>query len=140
MQARQRNPECLPEQLLCSAEGYGRSIHWRVRTAAQGRGVEPDAGEHQLRGRDMTRLAAVRRTGERQFVFGESVAIGGAALDQPQCLQCLDRRAWKHRAIDIATRECSSAIGIHRDRAAMAAFDHGAAQNLNQNRIVHDSP
>ena len=89
----------------------------------------------------MTRLAAVRRTGERQFVFGESVAIGGAALDQPQRLQCLDRRAWKHRAVDIATRERSSAIGIHdRDRAAMAAFDHGAAQNLNQNRIVHDSP
>ena len=89
----------------------------------------------------MTRLAAVRRAGERQLVIGKPIAIGGAGLDQPQRLQRLDGRARKHWAIDIAAREYSSAIGIHdRNRTAMAAFDDGAAQYLYQNRIGHDSP
>ena len=58
----------------------------------------PRFGEHRRGCRDMARLAAVGGAGERQFGIAEAVAVGGAALDQRQGLQRLDRGARKDRA------------------------------------------
>ena len=121
--------------------GRGGHMHRRMRAATQIRSIKPDAGEHRLRRRHMTALAAVRRTGERQLLIGDAIAVGGAGLDHAQRLQRLDRRARKYRAIDVAQCEHGATISIHdRDRAAVAAFHDGAAHNLDQNRIGHDSP
>ena len=86
----------------------------------------------------MAGLAAVRGAGQRQFLQAEAVAVGGAAFDQRQRLQRLDRRARKDRPLDVAQRQHARAVGVdHRDRAGMPALDQRAAQDLDQNRITH---
>ena len=119
----------------------GRPMHRRVRAATQRRSIKACALEHRCRGRHVTGLAAMGRTGERQLLIGEPIAIGGARFDQRQRLQGLHGRARKHRAIDIAERQHTRAVRIHdRDRAAMAALHQHAAQYLDQNGIGHASP
>ena len=99
-------PACLPEQLLCSADGAppARASAWLdglvrgpVRAAFERRRIEPGARQHAACHRDMPRLAAVAGAGERQFLVAETVAVGRAALDQRQRLQRLHGRARKDR-------------------------------------------
>lgn len=98
--------------------------------------VETGFRQHGLRQFDMRGLAGMRGAGQRQFAVAEAIGIGRTAFDQWQRLDRLHRRARKHRARRLADFEQRLALGIeHGDRAAMGAFDHRAAQNLDQNRI-----
>jgi hypothetical protein len=86
----------------------------------------------------MLRLAAMRGAGERQFLIAEAVARGRARFHKLQRLDRLDRRTREHRVLDIAEREREASASItHGNRAAMPAFDQGAAQHLDENGIAH---
>jgi hypothetical protein len=110
---------------------------WIGRRAAFERSIEP-ARQHARGGGDMAGLARVRGAGERQLRRSEAIAVGGAAFDQRQRLQRLDRRARIDRALDVALRQHAATVGIdHRHRAAMPAFDQPAAQDFDQDGIAH---
>ena len=86
----------------------------------------------------MDRLARMRCAGQRDLRRRQRKAIGGAAFDQRQRLQRLDGGARENRRRDIAERKDVAPSDVaDRDGAAMPAFDAAAAQNFNQNRIVH---
>ena len=91
-----------------------------------------------MRGRHVLGLAAVGGACERKLLLGQGVAVRRARFHQHERLQRLDGGARKNRALDVAERQHGAAVGIdHRDGAAMAALDHGAAQNFDQNGIAH---
>ena len=140
-------PACLPEQLLCSADGApperasacvdGR-MRGPVRAAFERAAVEPGARQHAARDLDMRRLAAMAGAGQRQFLVAEAVVVGRAALDQRQRLDRLHGRARIDRLRHVAERQHGRAVGIdHRDRAVMAALHQRAAHHLDQYRITH---
>ncbi len=109
---RKESPECLPEQLLCSALARrrraralrGLAVHRPMRPALSADGSRPARLQHAACGRDMALLAAMRRAGEREFFFAKAIAIGRAGFDQHERLQGLDGRARIHRASMSPTR------------------------------------
>ncbi len=107
-----------------------------VRAAFECRFSQPRLRQHARGGLDVARLAAMRGAGEGQFGVAEAVAIGGAALDEGQRLQRLDGGAWIDRLVDVADGEDDLAVGVaDHCRTAMDAFDHVAAQNLDEDGI-----
>ena len=81
--------------------------------------VEAEAREPGAHPVDVHRLAAVRGAGQRQLRLADGEALGGAALQQDQRLQGLDRRAREDRPIGLARGMAQRAGGIA-DRVADA--------------------
>ena len=113
-------------------ERRGRRLMDRqMGAAAQRRGVEASPRQDALRRRHMTGLAAVGGAGERQFLLGQAIAVGGARFHQRERLQGLHRRTGKNRPLDLAQRQHATAVGIHhRHGAAVAALDQAATQDF----------
>lgn len=79
--------------------------------------------EHPSSNGDVTALTAVRGAGHRQFLFAVAESLGGAAFDQRQSLNQLDRRTREDCGLDVADRSAAVSMRIDdRDRAAVAAF------------------
>jgi hypothetical protein len=116
----------------------GGSMHRPMRAAFQCARVEPGRRQHAERRFHVRRLAAVRRTGERQMRVGEREALGCARFDQHQRLQRLHGRARIDQSVDVAQGQHRCAVGIdHRYGAAVAAFDVGTADGFDEDRIGH---
>ncbi len=100
--------------------------------------VAPRLGEHRLRQRDMLVLAGVGGAGERNLPVAQAQPVGGAALDERQGLERLDRRARIDRSLDVAEGERDCAIRIDdRARPAMGGFDPPATKDFDHNRVGH---
>ena len=118
----------------------GRLMDRRMGAAAKCRGIETDPRQHPLSCRDMIRLAIVGRTRKRQFLIRQAKPVGRPRFHQNQRLQGFDRRTRVYGPLDIANSERAEAIGIdQRNGAAVTAFDHTAAKNIDKNRILHRS-
>ena len=88
----------------------------------------------------MRLLAGMGGDRERDLGGSQAVAVRGAALQQRQRLEGLDRRARESRALDIAEREHDGPVRIDDDsRAAMTRFDGVATGHFGENGIVHGS-
>jgi hypothetical protein len=134
----------LPEQLLLSAFGSlpDAASAWATGPRrgqcvphSSARDVEPGLGEHPLDHLDVARLAVVRRAGDRQLLVVEAEPVGGAALDQRDRLQHLDRRARKDRPIDVAERDQPLAVGVETAIAPRCADSRVvAAHRLDEDR------
>ena len=148
-QATQTKPACFPEQLLCSAtrasartgeRAGGRVAERPVRAAFEHAFVASRLGEHRAGQRDMRLLARMRGAGERDLLVAEAEAVGGAALDQRQGLQRLDRRTRIDGPVDVAEGEHHPPVRVdHGARPAMGGFDPLAAQDFDDDRIGHRS-
>ena len=98
--------------------------------------VEAGLGEHARDHGDVLGLAVVRRAGDRELLVVELEALRGAALDQRNRLQHLDRRARKDQPLDVAERDDPMAVGVDDDdRAAMRRFARVASRRLDQDRV-----
>ena len=142
-------PECLPEQLLCTALGRSPCARSASRAGAVARcmraafeigDAEPDMAEERGHARDVKILALVAGAGERQFLVLEREAVDGARRDHGQRLHRFDRRAREHRPFDIAGRGDDRARRVDDDEgAAMAVLDPVAAGHLGEDGIcVHE--
>ena len=106
---------------------------WPVRAALERVLVEPGFREHARDHRRVCRLAVVRRACDGQLLVGETERVGGAALDQRQGLQDLDRRAREDRELDVADRDDHRAVGVDdRDRPTMRRFALAAADRFDE--------
>ena len=98
--------------------------------------VEPGLGEQAPHRLDMHTVAAMRGAGDRELVIAEPKRVGGAALDQRNGLQRLDRGAREHRSLDIAERKQEPPISIgNGDSAGMAALDERPSDHLDEDGI-----
>ena len=109
-----------------------------MRAAGQRRDIEARLRQNPFDAADVCRLAAVRRTAERELLLAQPELLGGARLHDRQRLQRLYRRAGKNRSGHVARGKDRRAVSIdHGDRAAMPAFHQTAAQHFDENRIGH---
>ncbi len=107
-----------------------------MRAASKIAFVEPGLGEQAAHRLDMQGTAAMRGAGDRKLVIAEPERIGCPALDQQNGLHRLDRRAGKHRSIDIAKSKQEPAIGIgDGNRARMPALDEAASDDFDERWI-----
>lgn len=90
-------------------------------------------------GRNLLKASYLPEEGDTPAGFAG--VFGGIAQSYFQRLDRLHRRARKDRPRDVADRQHLAAVAIeHRQRAAMAAFDHISAGDFDQNRIRHYLP
>jgi hypothetical protein len=115
----------------------GRLVARRLWAAFEIVDREADLAKPGLHRIDVTRLAAMRGTGERDLAVGELVAIGGAGFDQQQSEQRLDRRAAVDRRLEIAPGGDDPAMGIdHRAMHLVPALDQVAAPDIDLDRAA----
>ena len=143
----QRKPACLPEQLLYSGVGAVRvrawwmSVRWsndQCEPALESGLVEPRLAEHARGRRHVLVFPGVRGAREGELAVGEPERIGGAALDQRQCLHGLGCGARVHGRLDVAQREHHPAVAVDDDgTAAMLALDAVAARDLDGDGVGH---
>ena len=82
----------------------------------------------------------MRGAAQRDRLPAQPEPIRGAALDQRQRLQGLDRRARKHRPGHVAEREDHTLVGVDdRPRPAMKRLDAQAAGDFDGDGVVHVS-
>jgi hypothetical protein len=98
--------------------------------------------EHLLRQRHMTRLSAMRRTGQRQHFVGERKLLDCPRPENRQGLDRLDRRAREDGLVYVTRRDRDAAIGArNRKRAAVNALDFTTARQLSEYGIyLHAGP
>ena len=111
-----------------------------MRAAGENGNVRPRLGEHRARERHVGRLARMRGAAQRDRLPAQPKPIRGAALDQRQRLQRLDRRARKYRPGHVAEREDHTPVGVDdRPRPAMKRLDARAAGDFDDDGVVHVS-
>ena len=109
-----------------------------MRAAFENALVAPGLCKHCPRRRDMVLLAGMRGAGERDLLCAQAQAVRGAALEQRQGLQRLDRGARVDRPLDVAERHHDRSARVDdRSGAAMGGFDPIAAQSLGDHGIAH---
>ena len=80
----------------------------------------------------------MRAAGKCDLRRAEAEAIDGAAFEERQRLQRLDRRAGENGAGDVADAGHHLAVGAYDgDGAGVHALDESAARQLDQDRIAH---
>lgn len=117
-----------------------RIVHRPLHAAGERGLVKADARQPAGDRLDMVRLAIVGRAGKGQLTRGQAETVGGATFDQLDRLYRLDGGAGIDRRFDVATSGDKAALGINNGHAAaMKAFDHVAARDFDQYRVVHFS-
>ena len=126
-----RGPSACGDQRL-GAGPVGR----RVRATLQVRDRETHVGEPGVDDRDVTRLAAVTRAGDRQaFVLH---GVGRCGADDGDRLHRLEGRPGEHIARRVATRPEDAAPGIDCDHIDLvAALDGVASEDVDDQRSPH---
>ena len=116
--------------------GPRRRAQGRVGAAFEIGFAEPHAPEPGGDRLDMGALAIVGSAGERDLGPAHRESIGGTGLDERQRLQRLDGRARIDRPRDVAPSRHDPPVGTHdRGGTAMAALDHVAAGELDEDRV-----
>jgi hypothetical protein len=119
----------------------GRGLRERpMRPAAERRWLESRLRQDARDTFDVRPLTTVRGAGQRKLLVAQPVALGSARFHERQGLQGLDRRTREHLRRHVADAENERSAGIgDGDRAPMAAFHQIAANDFDENRVVHCS-